>query len=149
MHGRLLFVYMPLQSCCWRIFTANRQICQSQGQDDINVTGLQSRLSNSCPLLSWLPHLGHESGLGIQLQWDIWIPSQSWLCPCAGAFILHQLGMWLTCGWGHFKMTYYHACFLGTWSNKSVFFSFCRTVNNFLMTGPKVNPFYTLDLSVP
>lgn len=120
------------------------QICQSK-QDRINIISVQCVHSFTSPPLSPRLSSGIRANgplLGIHLLWGHWIFSQPWFCPCAVIFSLRSLGMSELC-----KLCItLHCCVC--WSiirrhgiNAAVLISFYRTVNNFLMTGPKVNTF--------
>lgn len=71
-----------------------------------------------------------------QSSWAVWSSSQLWSYPCAGIFRWHQLGMWFTSG--RRCLSVYYDVIHGI---TRLFWFPSRTVNNFLMTGPKVNTF--------
>lgn len=72
MHRRLLFVYWKRQSMSSSTLfhsetLAAGQICQSKGQDHINIISVESGYNSSCLPLSWHSHLEHkQTGLGLE-----------------------------------------------------------------------------------
>lgn len=141
MHWRLLIVYRARQSASsFTHFHSEPlpagQICQSKGRGRINII----RAGSASVALS---HLGYEqasvwnrAAMGLYFLLTLMAVSMCLRAQLTSA--------WYVAYFGKIDFKIQH-CALhwpvlwSAWTNETFIFSFCRTVNNFLMTGPKVN----------
>lgn len=142
MHRRLLIVYRTRQSASsFTHFHSEPlpagQICQSKGRGRINIIRAGSASVALSPL-GWYEQASvwNRAVMGPYFLLTLMAVSMCLRAPFTSAWYVAYFGKI------DFKMQHHALRWLVLWSpwtNEAFIFSFCRTVNNFLMTGPKVN----------